>query len=520
MIGAACRLPGGITDLGGLWSALSDGADRVTEIPESRFEVARFVDSTMPRPGKSYTRAGGFLGDVSTFDAAYFGISPKEAAQMDPQHRLLLELAVEACDDAGVAPARLAGSDTAVYVGISDQSYGALQMTMPESVNAYTMSGSASSIAANRLSHFFDLHGPSLIVDTACSSSLVALAEACRTLRDGTSRAALVGGVNLLLSPYHFVGFSQAAMLSPSGRCRSFSADADGYVRAEGGGMVLLKRLPDALADGDRIDALLVDCAANSDGRTPGLALPRMEAQRALLEDVYTRAGVHADDIAYIEAHGTGTPVGDPIEAEAIGRALGVHRTIGALPIGSVKSNLGHLEPASGIAGLLKALLVLRHDVIPPSLHAAALNPHIDFDRLRLRLADRACPAGLTERSVIGVNSFGFGGANAHAVLAPAPAIDRVNAAPPAAVPLPVVVSARSSSALDEALLRTAEQLASADARQFYDLAWTSGNRRGLHPLRAVVLASSPDQAAAALSQLVEKPEAAPPPEPAPAPQA
>ncbi|WP_050514841.1 type I polyketide synthase [Streptomyces rimosus] len=510
VIGAACRLPGGITGLGELWTTLSDGADRVTEIPENRFEVDRFVDSSMPRPGKSYTRAGGFLGDVSGFDAAYFGISPKEAAQMDPQHRLLLELAVEACDDAGVAPAALAGSDTAVYVGISDQSYGALQMTMPESVNAYTMSGSASSIAANRLSHFFDLHGPSLIVDTACSSSLVALAEACRALRDGTSRAALVGGVNLLISPYHFVGFSQAAMLSPSGRCRSFSADADGYVRAEGGGMVLLKRLPDAQADGDRIDAVIVDCAANSDGRTPGLALPRMAAQRDLLEDVYARAGVHADDIAYIEAHGTGTPVGDPIEAEAIGRALGVHRTVGALPIGSVKSNLGHLEPASGIAGLLKALLVLRHDVIPPSLHAAALNPHIDFDRLRLRLVDDACPAGLTERSVIGVNSFGFGGANAHAVLAPAPATGRVRAVPPAAAALPVVVSARSRNALDEALLRTVQQLAAADAREFYDLAWTSSSRRGLHPLRAVVLASSPGEAAAGLSQLVEKPAAEP----------
>ncbi|MEU2791590.1 SDR family NAD(P)-dependent oxidoreductase [Streptomyces sp. NPDC007100] len=509
VIGTACRLPGGITGLESLWAALSAGADQISEVPGNRFEVARFVDTAMPRPGKSYTKAGGFLEDVSGFDAAYFGISPKEAAQMDPQHRLLLELAVEACDDAGVAPATLAGTDTAVYVGVSDQSYGALQMMTPENVNAYTMSGAASSIAANRLSHFFDLHGPSMIVDTACSSSLVALAQACRTLRDGTSHAALVGGVNLLLSPQNFVGFSQASMLSPSGRCRSFSADADGYVRAEGGGVILLKRLAEALADGDRVDAVIVDCATNSDGRTPGLALPRMESQRALLEDVYRRAGLTADDLAYLEAHGTGTPVGDPAEAEAIGQALGVHRTAGALPIGSVKSNLGHLEPASGIAGLLKALLVLRHGVIPPSLHATSPNPRIDFDRLRLRLVDRTCPVDIGERSVVGVNSFGFGGANAHAVLAPGPARAAQKSTPPAPGPLPVVVSARSAAALDEALRRAAQQLSVADADAFYDLAWTMSNRRGGHPLRAAVLATSGQQAAAALARLVEEPEAA-----------
>ncbi|WP_307840153.1 SDR family NAD(P)-dependent oxidoreductase [Streptomyces sp. G44] len=502
IIGTACRLPGGIDDLAGFWSVLSAGADQVTEVADSRFEVARFVDTAVPRPGKSYTRAGGFLADIGSFDATYFGISPKEAAQMDPQHRLLLELAVEACDDAGVAPDVLAGTDTAVYVGVSDHSYGALQMMQPEKVNAYTMSGAASSIAANRLSHYFDLRGPSMIVDTACSSSLVALVEACRTLRDGTSRTALVGGVNLLLSPQQFVGFSQASMLSPSGRCRSFSADADGYARAEGGGVVLLKRLADALADGDRVDAVILGCAANSDGRTPGLALPRVESQRALLEDVYARAGRNADDIAYLEAHGTGTPVGDPIEAEAIGRALGVHRSEHKLPIGSVKTNLGHLEPASGMAGLLKALLVLRHGVIPPSLHASSLNPRIDFDGLGLRLVDRACPVDIGARSVIGVNSFGFGGANAHAIVAAGPERAAISS-PSASRALPVVVSARTPAALNEALRRTARRLASTDASAFYDVAWTLSNRRGQHPLRAAVLADTPGQAAASLERLI-----------------
>ncbi|MEU4351867.1 polyketide synthase [Streptomyces sp. NPDC023838] len=233
VVGAACRLPGGIGDLDQLWATLRQGRDLAGEVPDDRFEASRFVDTSMPRPGKSYTAAGGFLDDVAGFDAAYFGISPKEASRMDPQHRLLLELAVEALDDAGIVPEHLSGTDTAVYVGVSDTSYGGLQMMMPQDVNAYTMSGGASSISANRLSHFFDLRGPSMAVDTACSSSLVALDRACRTLLDGSSRVVLSAGVNVLLSPYHYVGFSQAAMLSPSGRCASFSAAADGFVRTE-----------------------------------------------------------------------------------------------------------------------------------------------------------------------------------------------------------------------------------------------------------------------------------------------
>ncbi len=501
VIGAACRLPGGIVDLDGLWDALLHGRDLVTEVGEERFEVARFVDTSMPRPGKSYTGAGGFLTDIGGFDAAYFGISPKEAAQMDPQHRLLLEMAVEACDDAGLAPASLAGSDTAVFVGVSDNSYGALQMLTPEGINAYTMSGAASSIAANRLSHFLDLRGPSLIVDTACSSSLVALVQACQTLLAGTSRSALVGGVNVLLSPYHFVGFSQAAMLSPSGRCRSFSAGADGYVRAEGGGVVLLKRLADALADGDRVHGVIVDGAVNSDGRTPGLALPRADAQEALLSEVYRRAGVAADDVAYLEAHGTGTPVGDPVECRAIGRALGVHRA-DALPIGSIKSNLGHLEPASGMAGLFKALLVLRHGVIPASLHATPASEHIDFAALRLTVPTRRRPVALNERSVVGVNSFGFGGTNAHAILAPPPPPAPRPWAPPSDL-RPFVVSARSRTALDEAVRRAADRLADAAPQEFYDLAYTACRRRGQHGHRAAVLAADPARAAEQLRLLV-----------------
>ncbi|MFC9971175.1 SDR family NAD(P)-dependent oxidoreductase [Spirillospora sp. NPDC127200] len=535
IVGAACRLPGGVNDLDHLWEVLRDGRDLVGRVPPDRFDVDRFVDESMPRKGKSYTAAGGFLEDLAGFDAGYFGVSPREAAQMDPQQRLLLEVAVEALDDAGIDPAPLAGGDTAVYVGISDASYGALQMLSTDTVNPYTMSGAASSIAANRLSHFFGLRGPSMAVDTACSSALVALDRACKTILEGTSRIALCGSANALLSPYHYIGFSQASMLSPTGHCHSFSANADGYVRAEGAGLVVLKRLTDALADGDRVHGVILGSAANSDGRTMGLALPNADAQEELLRQVYQRTNVHPDELVYLEAHGTGTPVGDPIEAHAIGRALGVGRSSGPLPIGSVKSNLGHLEPASGMAGLFKALLVLRHGLIPASLHADPPSPDIDFAGLNLAVAAAPEPIADARRPVVGVNSFGFGGANAHVLLTtppgpttrdiqgpPAPGqqalalsaagTDAVesNGAPRPVVPsqrgpeepdrerrsLPVLVTARTHDAAAEAAARLADRLEGASPQELYDIAYTSCRRRGRHSHRVAVVAESPDQAA------------------------
>ncbi|MGK5732115.1 SDR family NAD(P)-dependent oxidoreductase [Streptomyces sp. URMC 124] len=496
IVGVACRLPGGICRLDQLWTALMQGRDLVGRVPRDRFDTDRFVDTATPRPGKSYTHAGGFLEDIAGFDAAYFGISPKEAEHMDPQHRLLLELTAEAVDDAAVDPSSLTGSDTAVYVGISDTSYGALQMSMLRSVNAYTMSGAAASIAANRISHAFDLHGPSMSIDTACSSSLVALDRACRTLREGTSRTAVCGGANVLLSPYHYVGFSQASMLSPRGRCASFSARADGFVRAEGGAVVLLKRLRDALADGDRVRAVILGSGVNSDGRTMGLALPNPQAQEDLLRRLYAEAGVRPDELVYFEAHGTGTPVGDPLEAMAIGRALGMRRVSGELPIGSVKSTLGHLEPASGMAGLCKALLVLEHRTAPASLHADPPHPDIDFTGLGLTLTTehRALPG--VERPVVGVSSYGFGGTNAHAILAPAPPLRDADHCPPPPEGLPVLVSARTGEALKQAAASIAERLSHAADEELYDIAFTSCLRRGKHGHRAVVLARTPAEAA------------------------
>ncbi|GAA3463421.1 SDR family NAD(P)-dependent oxidoreductase [Saccharothrix longispora] len=506
VIGVACRLPGGITNLDGLWAALSAGRDLVGEIPSDRFDVDRFIDERGPRRGKSYVRAAGVLTgvDLAAFDADYFGMSPKEAARVDPQQRLLLEMAVEALDDAGIDARAVAGSDAAVVVGITDSGYSTLQQTDVRSINAYTNAGGANSIAANRLSHFFDLRGPSLAVDTACSSSLVALHQAVRGLAAGEGELALVGGISLLLNPATHVGFAQASMLSPSGRCRTFSADADGYVRAEGGAVVVLKRLSDAVRDGDRVHAVIPGSGVNCDGRTAGLASPRAETQETLLREVYRRAGVEPGELVYFEAHGTGTPAGDPAECAAVGGALGRNRT-SPLPIGSVKTNLGHLEAASGLAGLLKAVLVLRHGEIPASLHGERLNPAIDFAGLGLAPVARRTPLKHSGRPVVGVNSFGFGGANAHVVLTcgpagPNPVVDRVRA-------LPVVVSGHSREALARAAALLAEQADRTAPRDFYDLCHTATRRRGRRSHRAAVLAENPREAADRLRALAEQPE-------------
>ncbi len=497
IVGLACRLPGGVNTLSDLWSALSAGQSLISDVPPDRFDTTRFLDRDLDRAGKSFTFAGGYIDDLGGFDADYFGISPREAALMDPQQRLLLELTADAFDDAAIDPASVAGTDTAVFVGMSDMGYLALQMYAPDTIASHTMTGGALSIASNRLSYVFDLRGPSMTLDTACSSAMVAFHQACQTILSGRSSLAVVGGVHALLGPHPFIAFAKAKMLSPLGRCATFSADADGYVRAEGGGVFLVKRLSAALADGDRVHAVILATHVNSDGRTSGMTVPSADVQEALLREVYARAGLRADDLSYLEAHGTGTPIGDPIECEAIGRALGRYRSVGhLLPIGSVKTNLGHMEPASGIAGILKAILVLGHRQIPPSLHGAPPNPAIDFSALGLAPVNdtRGIEPG---RAVVGVNSSGFGGTNAHAVLAEAPV------APATARPidgeLPLVMSARSEPALAEAVNRLAHQLEGSAEEDFYDICYTAARRAG-HAHRAVVLASTPRVAAERLA--------------------
>ena len=413
----SCRFPGEATSPEAYWDVLKNGKDLVTEVSSDRWGTDFYKHPDKKEPGKSYTFAAGVLNQVDEFDAAFFGISPREAAQMDPQQRLLLELTWEALEDGNQVPDSLAGSQCAVYVGIASTDYAHRRMDDLSSLDPYSMTGNTASIASNRISYIYDLHGPSVSVDTACSSSLVALHQACNAIWNGDAPYAIAGGVNMLLHPFGFVGFSKASMLSPRGRCRAFDATGDGYVRSEGSAVLFLKPLEDAERDGDPIHAVIVDTAINSDGKTNGITLPSTEGQASLLDTIYKRAGIKPDDLSYIEAHGTGTAVGDPLEAGALAKVLGKPRK-NALPIGSAKTNLGHLETASGMAGLLKVILSLKNKAIPPSLHFNVPNPNIDFEADKLSvvtelvaLKDKKSP------HIMGINSFGFGGANAHVIV-------------------------------------------------------------------------------------------------------
>ncbi|MDO6413649.1 type I polyketide synthase [Sphingomonas sp. BIUV-7] len=515
IVGAACRLPGA-PDLDSFWQLLIEGRDAVTEIPDDRWNKAQLLHPEKGHRGKAYTFAAGTLGDVSGFDPAFFGISPREATQMDPQQRLLLELAYEAIEDAGIDMVELAGRNVGVFVGGSSWDYLNLNVADVSTTDPYSMIGVTLSILSNRISHVFDLHGPSFTIDTACSSSLVALHQACEAIRAGQIEAAIVGGVSLLLAPQSFVGFCAASMLSPKGRCHAFGADADGYVRSEGGGIVILKPLADAIAAGDPVRAVIRGTGVNSDGRTTGLSLPNRDAQAALLTQVYGRFGIDPESLSYLEAHGTGTQAGDPIEANALGSVLGRPRT-NPLPIGSVKTNIGHLEAGSGMAGLLKAMLVAQHGAIPPSLHSAAANPNIAFDELNLRLAHdlEPLPEG---RRTIGINSFGFGGTNAHAVLESRslfsvaekdvrrPSGDGVRRDDALEVLPPLLLAARS----DAALVAVATQWRDVIRRTAHDrpalaaLFRGAARHRSQHKRRLVALGADASELDAALSAHIE----------------
>ncbi|MEV5570411.1 SDR family NAD(P)-dependent oxidoreductase [Spirillospora sp. NPDC052269] len=429
VVGVGLRMPGGDRDLTGaddFWRFLLGRGDAVREVPDGRWdpfddgspEVADLLART--------TRLGGFLSDIAGFDAGFFGITPREAAVMDPQQRLVLEVAWEAFEHAGLAPAALRGTRTGVFVGVSAPEYAAFTASDLASLEPFTATGAALSVIAGRLSYLLDLRGPSMIVDTACSSSLVSAHLAVQALRTGEADVALASGVNVLLSPTVTMTFDLAGGTASDGRCKAFDASADGMVRAEGCGAVVLKRLSDAERDGDRVLAVIRGSGVNSDGRSNGLVAPNSEAQKALLRDVYAAAGIDTREVDYVEAHGTGTFLGDPIEAKALGEVLGAGRDADRpLLLGSVKSNLGHMEAAAGVAGLVKAVLALHHGVIPPSNHYKEPNPHIPFDDLRLAVVGEETPwprRGHARRA--GVSGFGFGGTNAHVVLEEAPAAE------------------------------------------------------------------------------------------------
>lgn len=505
IVGCSYRFPGDIDNAQSLWEALSGGKDLVSEIPAERWPTDVFQHPRRKEPGRSITFAAGVLSRIDEFDAAFFGISPREASLLDPQQRLLLELAWEAMEDAGIPSARLAGSDCAVYVGISGLDYGVRGVDDLAGFSAYSMTGNTLSIAANRLSYVFDLHGPSLAIDTACSSSLVALHHACNALHAGEASVAMVGGVNMLLHPYPFIGFTKASMLSGGGRCRAFDAAGDGYVRSEGAAVFLLKPLAQAVADGDRIHAVIRASGVNADGgRKTGLTIPSIDGQVELMRSVLQRSGLAAAEVDYLEAHGTGTAVGDPIETAAIAAVYGAAREgSDPLPIGSIKTNLGHLEPASGMAGLAKALLVLKHRQVPPSIHLDTPNPRIDFTNWKLHpvteilsLAERAGERPLR----VGINSFGFGGANAH-VLLESPA--EVEQGPAVMVPRlpPLVISARSEAALRAQAANYARRLADLDHAAVYDVAYGAAYRRDRLGFRLIVQTGDRDDLLAALNE-------------------
>ncbi|HEY5832672.1 SDR family NAD(P)-dependent oxidoreductase [Streptomyces sp.] len=485
VVGIGCRLPGGIGGPDAFWEFLLRDGDAVSEVPAERWRAwgADTVAAATALPPA--TRWGAFLDDVAGFDAQFFGITPREAELMDPQQRLLLEVVWEALNHAGMPPPTVQGSSTGVYVGLSALEYGFLTAADLSRVTEWTSTGSAGSIVANRVSYVLDLRGPSLTVDTACSSSLVALHQACRGLRLGECDTALVAGVNVLLSPMITAGFDQAGVLAPDGRCRPFDAAARGIVRGEGCGVVVLKRLADAVRDGDTVLAVLRGTAVNSDGRSSGLVAPNPVAQQALLRAALRDAGADAAEVDYVETHGTGTLLGDPIEAGALSAVLGRDRPENRpLLIGSVKSNLGHLEGAAGITGLIKTVLALHHGTLPATVHFRRPNPHIDFTAGNLRVVSEATPwpahPGRPARA--GVSAFGFGGTNAHAVLEQWQGQPSEDTGAPAApsVPRVLVVSARSKDRLADTALGLADWLTGpAGARaSLDDVTHTLGNTR------------------------------------------
>ena len=493
IVGMGCRFPGNANSPAAFWQLLHAGVDGISEVPTDRWDADAVYDPAAGTPHKMNTRWGGFLSHVDQFDAAFFGISAREAPYIDPQQRLLLEVSWEALEDAAIAPETLAGSRTGVFVGISGNDYARLLVNHPDGADVYTGTGNAFSIAANRLSYLLDLRGPSMAIDTACSSSLVAAHQACQSLRSAECDLALVGGVNLILSPDVTVAFSQARMMAGDGRCKTFDASADGYVRGEGVGVVVLKRLSDAQRDGDRVLAVIAGSAINQDGRSNGLTAPNGPAQQAVVRQALQNARVRPAQINFVETHGTGTPLGDPIEVNALNAVLMENRAVGETCwLGAVKANIGHLEAAAGIASLIKTVLCLQHQHIPRQLHVQALNPHIDLanSALKIPAENTDWVAGDVPRYA-GISSFGFGGANAHLVLSdvPAPAANPIHTKQPERPAHVLTLSAKSEGALAELANAYAEHLSANENVSLADVCFTSQVGRNYFNHRLAVVA-------------------------------
>ncbi|BBY01723.1 type I polyketide synthase [Mycobacterium seoulense] len=516
IVAVACRFPGS-PDPEGYWEVLSGGVDAIREIPDDRFEIDEYYDPDPETPGKIYSRSGGFLDGIDGFDPEFFGISPREAVWIDPQQRLMLEIAWEGLERAGYSPAALRGSRSGIFVGVAANEYShLLSRDSVESIEAHFITGNALNAIAGRVAFALGLEGPAVAVDTACSSSLVAVHQACQALHSGDCDLALAGGVNVLLSPASLVAASRARMLSPDGRCKTFDAAADGYVRSEGCGILVLKRLSDAQRGGDRICAVIRGSAVNQDGASSGLTVPNGGAQQRLISAALARAGVSGGDVDYLEAHGTGTSLGDPIEVQAAAAVYGADRDPNRpLLIGSAKTNLGHLESAAGVAGLIKVVLSLQHEVLPQNLHFKNPSPHIPWDSLPVRVVDRATPwqaNGRPRRA--GVSSFGFTGTNAHVLIEEAPppvtggsADDRAvsPASDSAAERVGVfALSARSPQALVALAQRYGSWLDTHPQVDVADVCFTAGVGRSHFEHRAALVVDSAQGAREMLAELAE----------------
>ncbi|MBK7130305.1 MAG: SDR family NAD(P)-dependent oxidoreductase [Crocinitomicaceae bacterium] len=492
IIGIGCRFPGNANSPEEFWDLLMNKTDALETIPADRWDMESLYAPEWRRAGKISVKRGGFIHDVDKFDAGFFGISPIEASRMDPQQRMLLEVSYEAVQDAGLSLNNLNGSKTAVYVGISAHDYGDLQNTPQERVNigSHTNVGSALCITANRISYSYNLKGPSYAIDTACSSSLNAVHSACRAIWDGDADMAFAGGVNSILKPEPQMGFSKGGFLSPDGTCYSFDERGNGYIRSEGAGLVIIKRLKDAELDGDNIYAVIRGTSVNQDGATKGISVPNPVAQEDLLRVAYDDACVEPTDVQFVEAHGTGTFVGDPIETNSIGNVIGVNRKTDLL-IGSVKSNIGHLEPASGIAGISKLALALHHNTVPPNIHFKKGNPNIAFEKFRLKVPVDAMPWPKSENGRFGgVNSFGFGGSNAHVVLQ---GYDKeIKRKTQKAATQVFTLSARHTDALKKHAAIYIEYLLDENNQEsFTDICYSSTVRNSHHDLRVAFVADS-----------------------------